>query len=119
MGDVAGTNFQRRGQMDAVYFDKLRDRRTEIETTLRHLDIQRRDVEESTDWMNRAAYEGRIHLLASLSAWYQDETDQIERALERRDASLYSLCFECHEPIGRELLETDPNAQFCFDCQES
>ncbi len=105
--------------MDALYFDKLRGRRMEIETTLRHLDIQRRDVEENTDWMNRAAYESRIYLLARLSSWYQDETGQIERALERRDASLYSLCFGCHEPIGRELLEADPKAQFCFECQES
>ena len=105
--------------MDALYFDKLRGRRMEIETTLRHLDIQRRDVEENTDWMNSAAYESRIYLLARLSSWYQDETGQIERALERRDASLYSLCFGCHEPIGRELLEADPKAQFCFECQES
>ena len=98
--------------MDAVYWDKLRHRQKEIHTTLRHLEAQHREVEENSQWIDRAAYETRVDLLDHLTTWYEEEIFQIEKALERADARLYTLCLGCHEPIRDAYSE----AEFCFDC---
>ena len=102
--------------MDTVYWDKLRQRQKEIDKTLRHLGRERREVEENTEWINRAAYKTRIDLLDHLTTWYQEETSQIEKALKRIDPSLYSLCIGCHEPIEPERLDTEREAEFCLEC---
>ncbi len=104
--------------MDAIYCDKLRHRQKEIETTLRHLDTKWREVEENTEWVHRAAYETRVDLLERLTTWYQEEITQVEKALERLDASLYSRCFGCHEPIATER-DAYSEAELCFECQEA
>ena len=100
------------------YFDKLRERKKEIELTLEHLEKERRQVEENTDWVDRAAYENRIELLDRLTQWYRDEIHQIENVLGRVQESRYGLCLACHEVIEAARLEIHPEAEFCFDCQE-
>ena len=103
--------------MDPIYFDKLRHRQKEIETTLRHLDSERREVEENTEWTDRAAYNTRVELLDHLMTWYQEEISQIKKALEQVDPSLYSLCLECHEPIGTKR-DNCSETEFCLDCED-
>ena len=118
MLDRLDFSIARESQMDATYCDRLRHRQEEVATTLRHLDTERREVEENTEWVDRAAYETRVDLLDHLTTWYQEEISQIEKALERLDFRLYSLCLGCHEPIGTER-NAHSGAEFCFECQES
>ena len=101
-----------------AYYDKLRQRKKEIELTLQHLEKEHREVEENTEWIDRAAYENRIDLLDRLSGWYREEMEQIENVLDRVQESRYGLCLACHEPIEADRLEIHPEAEFCFDCQE-
>lgn len=104
--------------MDAAFCDKLRHRQEEVATTLRHLETKRREVEENSEWVDRAAYETRVDLLDHLTTWYQEETSQIEKALERFDSRFYDLCLECHEPIGTER-NAHPEVEFCFECRDN
>ena len=101
-----------------TYLEKLRQRRAEIDTTLRYLDRERRDVEQNTEWIDLAAYQSRLSLLDRLISWYGTEIEQIDRALSRVKQSRYGLCLACHEPIEAERLEISPEAEFCFECQE-
>jgi len=106
------------GCMEAPYSEKLRHRRREIELTLRHLERERREVEENTEWIDQAAYASRISLLDRLTAWYRDEISRIEKVLGRPNESRYGLCLICHEPIEADRLDLYPEAELCFDCQE-
>jgi RNA polymerase-binding transcription factor DksA len=80
--------------------------------------VERREVEENTEWIDRAAYESRVSLLDSLTALYRNEMEQSEKAHRRVEESSYGLCLACHEPIEAVRLEIYPAAQFCFDCQD-
>jgi hypothetical protein len=60
--------------------DKLRLRAIEVERTIRHLEKERQEVEENTEWINRAAYESRARLLDSLTSMYRYEMSEIEQA---------------------------------------
>jgi DnaK suppressor protein len=99
-------------------WDKLRLRAIEVERTIRHLENERREVEENTEWRDRAAYEGRVRLLDGLTTLYRYEMEEIEKAHSRLEEGNYGLCLACHEPIDAERLEIYPAAQFCFDCQD-
>ena len=101
-----------------TYRDKLRLRAIEVERTLGHLETERREVEENTEWIDRAAYERRARLLDGLITLYRNEMKQIEKAQRRVVERSYGLCLACHEPIEADRLEIYPAAQFCFDCQE-
>ena len=98
--------------------DKLRLRGIEVERTIRHLEKERQEVEENTEWVDRAAYESRVSLLEGLTALYRDEMNQIEKAHSRVEEHSYGLCLACHEPIEADRLEIYPAAQFCLDCQD-
>src|SRR5262245_62896679 len=97
----------------STYWDKLRLRAIEVERTIRHLEKERQEVEENTEWADRAAYESRVNLLEGLITLYRNEMEQIEKAHGRVEERL-----ACHEPIEADRLEIYPAAQFCFDCQE-
>jgi RNA polymerase-binding transcription factor DksA len=98
--------------------ERLRQRRKSIETTLTHLENERRQVEESTEWMDRLAYRNRISLLDRLAHWYHEEMGQIDKALGGSHARTYGVCAACKEPIEAERLEFDPHAEFCSECEE-
>lgn len=100
------------------YSDKLKQRKEEIELTLKHLENERREVEENTEWVDQAAYANRIRLFDRLTRWYRDEIQQIEKALGHAQEGRHGLCLACHEPIETERLEIYPEAEFCFDCQD-
>jgi RNA polymerase-binding transcription factor DksA len=101
-----------------TYWDKLRLRATEVERTIKHLEKERLEVEENTEWVDRAAYESRVSLLDGLITLYRREMEQIEKAHSRVEERSYGLCLACHEPIEVERLEIYPAAQFCFECQD-
>ena len=99
-------------------WDKLRLRAIEVERTIRHLENERREVEENTEWIDKAAYESRVRLLDGLTTLYRHEMKQIEKAHSRVEERSYGLCLACHEPIEADRLEIYPAAQFCFECQD-
>ena len=98
--------------------DRLRQRRKSIETTLQHLQRERHEVEQNTQWMDHRAYQNRLRLLDRLTRWYHEEMGQIERALGGAPSISYGLCSACHEPIEADRLEFDPHAEFCAECDE-
>ena len=101
-----------------TYLDKLRLRGIEVERTIGHLEKERREVEENTEWIDKAAYESRVSLLDGLTTLYRYEMKQIEKASSRVEERSYGLCLACHEPIDADRLEIYPAAQFCLDCQD-
>jgi RNA polymerase-binding transcription factor DksA len=101
-----------------AYFDKLQQRKKEIELTLQHLAKERHEVQENTEWIDQTAYEKRISLLDLLVNWYREEMIKIEDVLGRVQESRYGLCLGCHEPIEADRLAIYPEAEFCFDCEE-
>jgi RNA polymerase-binding protein DksA len=100
------------------HLDKLMRRRGQILMTLRHLANEQKQVEQNTDWLDRAAYESRVNLLDRLSDWYATEIGQIDKAIERIESNRYGVCLACHETIEEARLETAPEAEFCSTCQE-
>ncbi len=98
--------------------DRLRQRRKSIETTLSHLENERRQVEKNTEWMDRLAYQNRLRLLDRLLGWYHDEIAQIDQALGGSSSRTYGVCAACQEPIEAERLEFDPHAELCSECEE-
>jgi RNA polymerase-binding transcription factor DksA len=103
--------------MDKNYFRKLRSRKIDVKRTLRHLENERRTVECNTEWADRAAFEARMTLLASLTDSFLNEIGRIDDALMRRDPARYGLCLSCHEAIEVERLQISAETEFCLDCQ--
>jgi len=97
--------------------DQLRKRRNEIMMTLEHVRKEQRAVDENRDWIDRAAYESRLHLLDNLTDWYVNEIARIDEALIRIAEGTYGICVGCHEPIDARRLETTPATIFCAPCQ--
>ena len=97
--------------------DRLRQRRKSIETTLQHLQRERHQVEQNTQWMDRLAYQNRLSLLDRLTRWYQEEMGQIDQALGGSSNTTYGVCAACHESIEADRLEFDPHAEFCAECE--
>jgi RNA polymerase-binding protein DksA len=102
----------------ARHRDKLQKRRVEVAVTLRYVGNEQKQVEENTDWLDRAAFESRVNLLGRLNEWYLTEMDQIDKALDRIKNSIYGFCRACHTPIDSGRLEIHPEAEFCAACQK-
>jgi RNA polymerase-binding transcription factor DksA len=100
------------------YSEKLRRRKEVIDMTLRHIAKERSEIENQVQWIGRGGFESRMHLLESLTRWYQEEAVQIDGALDQSKQVRYGLCFACREPIEAELLKNCPEAEFCFECRE-
>jgi RNA polymerase-binding transcription factor DksA len=98
--------------------EHLTRRRQQVATTLRHVEKERNEAEENTDWIDRAAYDSRIALLDRLSQWYTREIEEIDRAFARVKQSKYGICLACHNPIETQRLEFFPEIAFCAACQE-
>jgi DnaK suppressor protein len=101
------------------YYDKLKNRRGEIMRTLEHVQKEQRTVDENRDWIDRAAYQSRCHLLASLADWYANETSRINAALRRITEGRYGVCLGCRGPIDARRLEAAPESDFCAECQKT
>ncbi len=119
--DLAEIFNQEEPVMDEIrtgrHFDRLRKRREQVIMTLRHLEKEKKQVEQNTDWLDQAAYESRVSLLDRLSEWYTTEIDQIDKTLSRIKDNKFGLCAACHEPVEAGRLEVSPEAEFCGACQ--
>jgi hypothetical protein len=62
---------------------KLLDRREQIRKTVKHLRNERFALEQNAPWMDAVAYQRRLTILETLGAWYDEETAEINQALER------------------------------------
>jgi RNA polymerase-binding transcription factor DksA len=103
----------------AKQIENLTKRREQVTMTLQHIEKERNEAEENTDWLDRAAYDSRIALFDRLSEWYTQENDAIDKALDRVKQSNYGLCLACHNAIEGKRLEFFPEAAFCAACQET
>lgn len=103
----------------AKQLEKLSKRREQVAITLQHIEMERNEAEQNTDWLDQAAYESRIALLDRLSEWYIKEIDEIDKALDRVKQNKYGLCLACHNPIETPRLDFFPEAAFCSTCQET
>ncbi|HXG52402.1 MAG TPA: hypothetical protein VNN77_13480 [candidate division Zixibacteria bacterium] len=101
----------------AIYFDRLRQRRKEIEMTVEHLKVERRRLDESAPWMDRVAYRSRVRLLERVAGWYYEELAEVEAAMGRVEAGLYGRCTSCHSPLDAERLEDTPAVELCALCE--
>ena len=101
------------------HYERLRNRRNEVMMTLEHVQKEQRAIDDNKEWIDKAAYESRVHLLDSLADWYLNETRRIDDALIRIAEGNYGLCLACHEPIEPQRLETTPEAAFCAECQKT
>ncbi len=100
------------------HYDQLSKRRHQVVLTLRHVENERNEAEENTEWLDRAAYETRIALLDQLTDWYDDELHAIDKALDRINDDSYGVCLACHNPVEPIRLDCFPDAAFCTACQE-
>jgi RNA polymerase-binding transcription factor DksA len=101
------------------HYDQLNKRRHQVALTLKHIEKERNEAEENTDWLDRAAYETRIALLNQLTEWYVHEIGAIDKALDRIKNNSYGLCLACHNPVETVRLDCFPDAAFCSVCQET
>jgi DnaK suppressor protein len=101
------------------YYYMLEKRRGEIMRTLEHVQNEQRIVDENKDWIDRAAYASRCHLLDNLASWYANESVRINAALKRITEAQYGICLGCREPIDARRLEATPEAAFCAECQKT
>jgi DnaK suppressor protein len=102
----------------AKHLEKLSKRREQVAITLQHIEKERNEAEQNSDWLDQAAYESRIALLDRLSEWYIKDIDEIDKALDRVKQNKYGLCLACHKPIETDRLDFFPEAAFCSTCQE-
>ena len=65
--------------------DLLRQRRSQVEITLSHVESERRECANNADWLNEAAYKNRMSLLDQIAAWYREELEDIDRAVRDSD----------------------------------
>jgi RNA polymerase-binding transcription factor DksA len=96
---------------------RLIKRRTEITMTLRHVELEQKDIEAKAASMDRDARARRLTLLRDLSDWYSREYNQVDRALRRVNQSNFRVCIACRAPLSVERLKIFPDAKFCADCQ--
>ena len=99
-------------------FDRLRERRDQVVLTLRHLQHEREEVEQNTDWLDQAGQLSRFQLLDHLSDEYDREILSIDSALTRIEENRYGTCPACHGAIAAKRLEVSPDAEYCGECQD-
>jgi RNA polymerase-binding transcription factor DksA len=101
------------------HLEQLRLRRNQVAFTLSHVEKERREVEQNTDWLDQASHESRIALIDQLSARYIHEIEDIDKALDRLKNNTYGICLACHSAIEAPRLDSFPEAAFCSGCQET
>lgn len=99
-----------------INVERLTKRREQLLTTLRHVESEQKEVEQNTEWIDRAAYESRVALLDELKRGYLTEIKQIDKALERIEKHQYGSCAACHDPIDLRRLQAAPEAEYCGAC---
>jgi hypothetical protein len=67
--------------METKGYVTLRQRKDQVEITLRYLENQRRELEDNVRWLTRPAYERRLALLDEVAEWYRDELAHMDRRM--------------------------------------
>jgi len=98
---------------------QLQKRKEKVASTLQHLAGEQAELEKSSDWIDRAAYESRIQMFERLNEWYLHELREIEDALDRISGDKYGRCLACHNSIETSRLDSFPQAAFCSACQSA
>jgi RNA polymerase-binding transcription factor DksA len=96
----------------------LSERKDRVSRTLRHLENQKRELQQSGHVMCAVTYQSRLTLLDELIASYQEEIGEIKRALHDPSYLTYRVCVDCCEPIGQDHLKENPDATRCLECDE-
>lgn len=96
---------------------RLIKRRTEIAMTLRHVELEQKDIEAKQASMDHHARARRLTLLRDLNHWYAREFNRLDRALRRVDRDNYGVCISCGAPISAENSEVFPETRLCADCR--
>ena len=96
---------------------RLIKRRTAITMTLRHVELEQKDIEAKAASMDQDARASRLTLLRDLSDWYSREFNQVDQALRRVDQNNYGVCIVCSAPISAESSAGFPEAELCANCQ--
>jgi RNA polymerase-binding transcription factor DksA len=99
------------------YEARLKNRRSEVLKALEYVHEQQREIDENKEWVDKAAYLSRCHLLDSLADAYQNESKRINDALQRISEGNFGVCLACHESIQAQRLELALEAAFCAECQ--
>ena len=102
-----------------VLAKRLTHRKEQISVTLRHLQSERSELENNTEWQDVWAHQRRKSLLNYLKRWYDREMNEINRALERVSRNRYGICGSCNGTIEADWLETFPEAEYCRTCQQT
>ena len=97
--------------------DRLRRRRRDVDITLRYLERERRQVIANTSLMDPKAYQSRLRLFDHLTRSYQRERAAIDNVIGGLQRTT-GRCAGCRELIEADRLESQPDADLCWDCFE-
>jgi RNA polymerase-binding transcription factor DksA len=97
---------------------QLIKRRAEIALTLRHVELQKSDVEAKEASMDRDARASRLTLLRDLSQWYLREIKEVDQALRRFGQENYWLCSTCGAPLSSDRQGSHSGSKLCASCQD-
>jgi hypothetical protein len=81
--------------MEAKDLFTLRQRKDEVEITLRYLENQRHEIEDNLRWVGKAAYQSRVAFLDEIARWYRDELAELNRITAHTELSLSDEPDEC------------------------
>jgi len=79
---------------------------------------------DEVSFVDDAGFSDRSHStqersrLISVVETLRSNLKDVERALERIDASTYGVCERCGRPIDPDRLDARPWAPLCIDCQQ-
>jgi RNA polymerase-binding transcription factor DksA len=102
----------------SLFQDKLQRRKMVVTATLHRLENEQKEAVANNDWLDLATHESRSELLDRLADWYLQEKAQIDGALARIYGEDYGTCRACHRPIEQGRLDTFPETEFCWACQD-
>jgi len=97
---------------------QLIKRRAEMALTLRHVELQKSDIEAKEASMDREARARRLTLLRDLSQWYSQEIKQVDRALRRVGWDNYTVCSVCGTAFIPSSQTTHSGTKLCAHCQD-
>jgi|GEM_PF-5143695 len=97
---------------------QLIKRRDEMALTLRHVELQKSDIEAKEASMDREARASRLTLLRDLSQWYAQEIKQVDQALRRVGQVNFAVCSGCGALLTSERHATHSAGKLCVQCQD-
>lgn len=72
--------------------------------------------EHSSDWAEQAQERQNDEVLEAIGNESRNELAQLNKALERIEAGIYTTCSRCGEDIAIGRLQVVPYTSICIDC---